>query len=21
NLNWWAPKWAKKIYRKIGLEH
>ncbi len=21
NLNWWAPKWAKKIYRKVGLEH
>ncbi len=21
NLNWWAPKWAKMIYRKIGLEH
>ena len=21
NLNCWAPKWAKKIYRKIGLEH
>jgi RND superfamily putative drug exporter len=21
NLNWWAPNWAKKIYRKIGLEH
>jgi RND superfamily putative drug exporter len=19
--NWWAPKWAKAIYKKVGLEH
>ena len=21
NANWWAPKWAKAIYRRAGLEH
>ncbi len=20
-LNWWAPKWLKWVYRKVGLEH
>jgi len=20
-LNWWAPKWLKKIYKRVGLEH
>ena len=20
-LNWWAPKWMKAIYRKVGLDH
>ena len=21
DLNWWAPKWMKAIYRKLGLDH
>jgi RND superfamily putative drug exporter len=21
DLNWWAPKWMKRIYKKIGLDH
>ena len=21
DLNWWAPKWLKWVYRKVGLEH
>lgn len=21
DLNWWAPKWMKAIYRKVGLDH
>jgi len=21
DLNWWAPKWMKWIYRKVGLDH
>jgi RND superfamily putative drug exporter len=21
DLNWWAPKWLKAVYRKVGLEH
>ena len=21
DLNWWAPKWLKWVYKKIGLEH
>lgn len=20
-LNWWAPKWLKKIYKRVGLDH
>ena len=20
-FNWWAPKWLKKIYRRVGLDH
>ncbi len=20
-LNWWAPKWLKWVYRKVGLDH
>jgi RND superfamily putative drug exporter len=19
--NWWAPKWMKAIYKKVGLDH
>lgn len=21
DLNWWAPKWMKRIYKRIGLDH
>jgi len=21
DLNWWAPKWMKWIYRRVGLDH
>ena len=21
DLNWWAPKWMKAVYRKLGLDH
>jgi RND superfamily putative drug exporter len=21
DLNWWAPKWLKAVYRRVGLEH
>jgi RND superfamily putative drug exporter len=21
DANWWAPKWMKRIYKKVGLEH
>jgi RND superfamily putative drug exporter len=21
DLNWWAPKWMKRIYKKVGLDH
>ena len=21
SANWWAPKWMKAIYRKVGLDH
>jgi RND superfamily putative drug exporter len=21
DVNWWAPKWLKKIHKRIGLEH
>ena len=21
DLNWWAPKWMKAIYKKVGLDH
>ncbi|MCX8530001.1 MAG: MMPL family transporter, partial [Rhodoluna sp.] len=21
DANWWAPKWMKRIYKRVGLDH